>query len=185
MNNFIDVKVNKLRKLPTSNDKNNFVMKIPYIGPQSIEFKKKIVKIFKNHFDCDLVCVYNSFKVQNYFCLKDITPMSLMSNVVYKFSCLRDADNFYLGKTKRHLCTRVEEHLNNKMKSKSAISQHIFDCFQCKNSNLNINSFQIVKKCNSDFSCQINEALLIKKFKPKMNNQLFNSGQSFILNIFN
>ena len=33
-----------------------------------------------------------------------------MANVVYKFKCLRDANNIYIGKTIRHLATRVKEH---------------------------------------------------------------------------
>ena len=33
-----------------------------------------------------------------------------MSNVVNQFTCLRDANSTYIGKTIRHLVTRVREH---------------------------------------------------------------------------
>ena len=36
--------------------------------------------------------------------------MPLMANVVYQFTCLRDANSTYIGKTIRHLATRVKEH---------------------------------------------------------------------------
>ena len=39
-----------------------------------------------------------------------MTPKQLVSNVVYKFTCRHDAETFYIGKTKRHFITRVEEH---------------------------------------------------------------------------
>ena len=38
------------------------------------------------------------------------TPLPLLANVVYKFQCLRDVDKVYIGKTRRHLATRVKEH---------------------------------------------------------------------------
>ena len=34
---------------------------------------------------------------------------ALLANVVYKFKCLRDANNIYIGKTIQHLATRVKE----------------------------------------------------------------------------
>ena len=33
--------------------------------------------------------------------------MPLMANVVYQFTCLRDANSTYIGKTIQHLATRV------------------------------------------------------------------------------
>ena len=54
--------------------------------------------------------LFTSFKVKNYFSLKCRTPLPLLANVVYKFKCLRNANNIYIGKTIRHLATRVKEH---------------------------------------------------------------------------
>ena len=42
-----------------------------------------------------------------------------------------------------------------------------------------------MRKCRNDYyDCQINEALLIRKHKPKLNKQLFNSGASYLLKVF-
>ena len=85
------------------------VLKIPYIGEASYDFKSKIVPLFKEYLQCDILPVFTSCKVANYFSLKSPTPYPFKSNVVYKFACLRDADTSYIGETTRHLTTRVKE----------------------------------------------------------------------------
>ena len=57
-------------------------------------------------------------------------------------------------------------------------------CDSCSNIKFSVNSFKIIKKCSSTFETKIHEALLIKKHNPKLNQQLFANGSSFLLNIF-
>ena len=45
-----------------------------------------------------------------------------------------------------------------------------------------MDSFTILKKCNSEYEIKIHEALLIKKRGPKLNKQVY--GASFLLDIF-
>ena len=85
------------------------------------------------------------------------TPKLLKANVVYKFDCLCDINISYIGKTKRHLATRIKEHRSEK----SAIGQHLQTCHTCDH-NFNENQFKILSTGNSDFDCKIREALLIK-----------------------
>ena len=59
----------------------------------------------KDYYCIDVKVVFSSFKVKNYFSLKCHTPMPLMANVVYQFTCLRDANSTYISKTIR-LCRR-------------------------------------------------------------------------------
>ena len=74
--------------------------------------------LISKNFNVNIVCVYNSCKHSSYFSLKCRDPRYLTFNVVYKYTCLRDSDLFYLGKTKKnHLGTRVCEHLNLKCKN--------------------------------------------------------------------
>ena len=82
------------------------------------------------------------------------------------------------------MAVRVSEHLDLR-KNDSAITQHIQNCNSCFNGNLNLSNFKILTKCNSDFDTQINEAFFIQNSKPNLNAQLFNSGKSFLLNIYN
>ena len=98
---------------------------------------------------------------------------------MYKFHCLRDANITYIGKTKRHLATRIKEH----ERSSSAIHDHISSCEAC-NSKISTKSFNIIDSGTDDFDITIREALHIKSTKPILNRQLFSQGASFILNIF-
>ena len=54
----------------------------------------------------------------------------------------------------------------------------------CSNLKYNINSFTILRKCNSDYEAKIHEALLIKPHRPSLNKQCYASGASFLLNIY-
>jgi len=82
-----------------------------------------------------------------------------------------------IGMSTRHLVTRAKEHIQIKSTSaKSAINQHITSCEKCKNSNLNVQSFQVIRHCQSEYETKIQEALLIKKFTPKLNSQLYANG---------
>ena len=83
-----------------------YIIKIPYVGKVSSEFKNKLKLLFLKDLKVDISPVFNSFKISSYFSLKSRSPSRLASNVVYKFSCLCDANLTYIGKTKRHLCVR-------------------------------------------------------------------------------
>ena len=67
---------------------------------------------------------------------------SLAAHVVYKFNCSRDADLSYIGKTKRHLVTRVREH----SKSASAVCEHLEGCDACKSEYSVEKNFKILDK---------------------------------------
>ena len=130
-------------------------------------FVKRLKSVIKRKFQVDINAYYTSFKTGNYFNVKCPTPKALKSNVVYKFSCLCDTNITYIGMTTRHLTTRLEEHLN--LKSDSAIGNHIKSCNICNNKKINIINFTILKQCNTAYKTKIQEALLIKKFNPRLN----------------
>ena len=55
----------------------------------------------------------------------------------------------------------------------------------CSNHKHNLlDSFTIIQKCQSEFHTKIHEALLIKKYTPTLNQQLYAAGSSFLLQIF-
>ena len=106
-------------------------------------------------------------------------------NVVYKFTCSCDWNLTYLGKSTRHLSTRVGEHLNvTSQQENSAIKQHKLSCTVCSNVRLSLNSFEVLKPCKSDFQAKIHEASLIKKHRPSLNKQLYAHSSSFLLNVY-
>ena len=90
----------------------------------------------------------------------------------------------YIGMSSRHLIIIVKEHLNLADSRKSIIKDHILSCPTWSNLEYNINSFTILRKCNSDYEAKIHEGLLIKRHSPSLNKQCYASGASFLLNIY-
>ena len=106
--------------------------------------------------------------------------MPLMANVVYQFTCLRDANSTYIGKTIRHLATRVREHTTLPSAIKEQFCHHAQPC----KDNYSCNSFKVIDSAKSDFEVSIKEALHIKHKNPNLNKQLSTQGMSFMLKIF-
>ena len=167
----------------SSNENSGITLSIPFIGEASHKFSKQIVSLIKSKFDVEILPVFTSTKIGDFFSLKSKTPVPFASNVVYKFSCLRDAGHSYIGQTKRHLMTRVHEHVALSS-SKSEIKTHIKNCPVCFNKKLDVNNFQILKQCKNSFNTRISEALCIRQFRPKMNKQLLTKGTSYFLKVF-
>ena len=169
----------------SESDKLGVTFVVPFIGEASIKFSKQVSLLIKNTFNVEVLPVFKSSKVGDYFSLKSTTPFPYSSNVVYKFSCLRDADRSYIGQTKRHLVTRVSEHVElHKADPKSEIKSHIYNCAACHSCFLGVDNFEILKRCRNNYDTKICEALRIKQFKPKLNKQLLTKGSSYFLKVF-
>ena len=136
------------------------------------------MKVFKE-VDIDITIMYSSTKLGRFFPLKCPTPLALRSGVVYQFKSLCDADWSYIGKTKRHLSTRVKEHLSGK----SAVADHVTCCSACS-AGYGLDCFDVLCTSSSDFDARIKEALLIKCANPSLNRQLATQGSSYFLKIF-
>ena len=106
--------------------------------------------------------------------------MELSSNVVYKFFCPCDTAISYIRYTTLHLNTRAHEHLNLNSIAKTAIKDQKNSCSHCSKTDLSVSNFKVIKKCNTGFESKIQEALMIKKFNPTLNRQLYSSGSSFL-----
>ena len=93
------------------NHEKKYTVIILFIGHPSITFQKLLSKNLRslNEKRC---AILKTFKVQNYFSLKDETPLALQANVVYLFEGSCDKNQTYIGKTDRHLVTRVMEHFS-------------------------------------------------------------------------
>ena len=168
-----------------SNDSSGITFSIPFIGEASHKFSKQIVSLIKTTYNIEVLPVFTSTKVGDFFSLKSKTPLPYSSNVVYKFSCLRDADCSYIGQTKRHLVTRVNEHVElSRVEPKSEIKNHIYECDACHTIKLDYTNFDILKRCQNNYNTKISEALLIRKFRPKLNKQLMTKGTSYLLKVF-
>ncbi|MCG8430365.1 MAG: hypothetical protein MJA29_04255, partial [Candidatus Omnitrophica bacterium] len=179
VNRFVSSKFEEKACPPPREDSVQTLFFIPYIGLPSVTYGKKVRQIFKRYFSIDVRIVFTTCKVKDYFSLKCRTPFNLKAKVIYKFTCLRDADISYIGKTKRHLALRMKEHRDT---SASAVGQHLQTCQACQTG---FNSgFSVIDTCRSDYECVIKEAIHIRTSEPKLNKQLFASGSFFTLNVF-
>ena len=86
-------------------------------------------------------------------------PSSLAANVVYRFKCSHDANISYIGKTERHLLTRMAEHLNPNFQDKSAVTKHISQCVHCQ-ANVGHDNFKSKNIGNKKKFAQIGQCIL-------------------------
>ena len=180
INNSVDVS----NESDDVNDERTFLLILPFIDNASKVFEKKLKNILLKKLGVKIRTVYKSCKLSSFFSLKDKTPLTLVSNAVYKFSCLRDANITYLGETTRPLSLRVNEHLSLNKKTKTAVGKHIVNCCTCKQHAFTLHDFHIVKRCQTPGETRVQEALLIRKFSPAINKQLYLAGASFVLSVY-
>jgi len=64
------------------------------------------------------------------------------------------------------------------------IKDHIDSCDTCKEKNLDINSFKVIRSCNTEYETRIHEALFIKKHNPQLKTQVHANGSSFLLSVY-
>ena len=81
------------------------LLRVPYYGKSSRGFAKDLSELIESNFEVKIRVVYTTFKVGSFFQLKSRTPSTLLSNVVYKFTCAVSAHITYIGYTSRHLLT--------------------------------------------------------------------------------
>ena len=151
------------------------------MGKFSNEVKTKISKLASEFLiNTKVNVIWNSpRKLRTLFAFKDKLPMRLRSKILYRYTCNR-CNSIYIGKSKRHFLVRTYEHLGLSLRTgkkytynpnntnNSAILDHINQSINCNGS---LDNFEIIGKAKNDFFLQIKEALLIKRFKPCLNNK--------------
>ena len=164
-------------KLKTSDFRN--IIKVLYIGKPSIDYKNKLEKLMRNYVE-DFKVIFITTKVGNYFSNKEQTPHELESNVVYEYKCTKDESILYIGFTSRLLIERVKEYL----RGRTAVSDRIINCNNCKNEQLSVHNFKVLKECKNKFETLISEEIVIKRYNPILNKQLTKLGITYTLRIF-
>ena len=74
----------------------------------------------------------------------------------------------------RYLGTRAQEHLNRAdINTKVAIKNNLYDYGKCTFTRFFMEAFKIFKKYITENDTKIQEALLLKKLNPKLNDELY------------
>ena len=151
-----------------SHKENTTYHKLQYIGDISIRTKKKIGELCKRFCKkAGINIVSTPFKIGSLFSSKDRLPNALRSFAAYKFTC-PGCQSCYIGETRRHLVTRIKEHLITD--KKSYIMEHLLDNKTCK-SLCDEDCFQVIDCASSPFRLKVKEALHINWLKPDLNKQ--------------
>ena len=98
------------------------------------------------------------------------------------FISLCDTSHTYIGKTSRHLATRVKEHSTKP----STIKDHLITYRTYQQHYSCAKSVSVMGSRKNDYEITkeaIKEAILIKSHKPILNKQFATNGTSFMLNI--
>ena len=110
--------------------------------------------------------------ITKFFKFKDRLPTALCSGIVYKYSC-GDCGATYVGKSQRHLKTRISEHKGVSVRTDKPIARPSYSkirdhAWQHNHRILNEN-FKIIEKSSNNSDLFILEALSILKHQPTLN----------------
>ena len=110
-------------KIQARQDTKTIYWRLPYVAEKDQETKKALHSINRVlPAGVRLAIAYRTYKTSNLFPNKDPVPQCLSSNVVYKFHC-RQCNSCYIGETRRHLATRITEHVHGRPQD-SEITKH-------------------------------------------------------------
>ena len=156
-NNKVSSEINKLR-----------YFKLPYIDKYSEQVQKKIAKLCKQYCNENNVKrVFISFKISNYFSVKDTTPCFLRSILVYTFATKR-CKSCYIGETCGHFITSIDEHIKKDKKS------HVFQHLHSKEeyfSRFDLNCFSILYSATTKYQKKFKDGMYIDWEKPNLNKE--------------
>ena len=176
---FLNKTFTKKEKAPADETPSETIV-LPYLGKLSLEIRNRLRKYVSKHIkSCKLNIIFRSQRrLKTLFRFKDSIPLALQSYILYRFTC-RTCNCSYIGKTDRHSHIRWCEHLKltptRKRPSKSkqestAIHLHL----KSAEHPASLEDFLIIGRENTrnDFKLKIKESLLIKKHRPKLNENL-------------
>jgi hypothetical protein len=168
INNFVNESTRNDRqsdvdKVATVPKKEIFLV-LPYFGSASESCGEIVKKLIQRAYNQVRVRVVfrTTFRIGDLFSFKDFIPKRLLSNVVYRVHCT-DCTEFYVGKTKRHLGKRFDEHRDRK--KPTAVTKHLIEC----NHNCHFENVEVLSRARCDLELLIKESLTIKQLKPGLN----------------
>ena len=169
---YFDKKFNNVNNVMV--EKKTLSLVLPYIGRIGNSFRERVCsEIGQFYPQVNVRVIFKSpKKLSDLFIIKDKTPKQLRSMVVYRVNC-KCCDSFYIGKTKRCICIRMDEH---KKDIKSSIHKHEKE----KKHQMDWDGVEILDSASNDFKLLLKERLHINKLKPDLNVQDENT-TSFIL----
>ena len=152
-------------------------LRLPYIGPVSEHYRKKISSTIAGCYPKVKPRVILTSKPMLPSSIKDVLPTHQRSNLIYKFQC--SCDSTYVGRTNQRLETRIRQHIPRWFEKdissgelvprspSSAIAEHLAKDVKCGKA-YNSQMFSIICHGRSPFHLQALEALNISVQRPPL-----------------
>ena len=166
---FVSSMVNNSRPLVESGTEEKLLL-LQYRGQPTMALAKKLRSIVSN-----VRIVYTTMKAKQLFASSRNIKLKEKFKVVYQYQCPK-CNKLYVGRTKRIMYHRIEEHKRNEL------FDHHFGCGASKSFN---DCFSILAQAQNFKDLCILEALYIKILKPCLNTQLAGDGNTHILSLTN
>ena len=152
---------------------------LPFLGMSSYDVKKKLDETYRKLLPfCKLRIIFRTpCRMSSYFNFKDKFPKSLLSGIIYKYTCA-NCNVSYIGCTKRYWEKRLEEHTHiSALTGKPLSGCQIFAPLQhvktakCNPAGPKVSrdDFEIIGKEKNQYLLQVKESILIKRDNPELN----------------
>ena len=157
-----------------------FRMVLPFLGSISWKTKNYLARSFHQTFPGSnlKITFKSSRRLSSCFTFKDRIPKSLMSGVIYKYTCA-GCNLSYIGSTKRYWEKRLEEHLHiSALTGKKLNGMQIFAPMQhaksnsCEVTSYSRDDFTIIGREKNPYVLSMKESIFISTSKPQLNNNI-------------
>ena len=155
--------------------KMDLLLVLPFLGTTSWKVKNDLIQTFRKNVPfCNLKIVFKTGKrLSSYFPFKDKFPKSLLSGVIYKFTCAK-CNLSYVGCTKRYWEKRLEEHTHvSALTGKPLHGAQVFAPMQHVKSGCHVHvkreNFQIIGFEKDRYLLQLKESIIISSTRPQLN----------------
>ena len=151
---------------------------LPFLGSVSWKAKNELIKTFrKNAPFCSLKVIFKSGKkLSSYFPFKDKFPESLLSGVIYQYTCAK-CNLSYVGCTKRFWETRLQEHTHvSALTGKPLHSMQIYAPMQHSrvscHEKVKREDFEIIGSEKDKYLLQVKESIIITTERTQLNGNI-------------
>ena len=165
------------RRVVHTAPKKELLLVLPFLGTNSWKTKNELIRSFRKIVPfCNLRIVYKTTRrLSSCFPFKDKFPKSLMSGVIYRYTCA-ECNLSYVGCTKRFWEKRLEEHLHvSGLTGKPLTGMAVFAPLQhvksgsCSVQKIFREDFSIIGHEKDPYLVQVKESIIIKTTGPKLN----------------
>lgn len=160
--------------------KKELMIILPFLGTTSWKIKNDLIRSLRKTVPfCKLKIVFKTSKrLSSCFMFKDKFPKSLMSGVIYKYTCAK-CNLSYIGCTKRFWEKRLEEHVHvSALTGKPLNGMQVFAPMQhvrsndCPERKITRQDFSIIGHDKDKYLVQLKESILISTSRPKLNGNI-------------